>query len=206
MSLFRNKYKYKTPERFTPAEARERRLSSLLEKEQRFQEVPNFARQLEAVRSQAQKERVKSLAKQIVNDEAPSRQKAALIAAALKTYSERDFSNPQARADYKKLRAAQAAIYNRRSSGKVPPSGGNKSYFNPTGKDYASTVYGTVARLSGWTNVVSENTWVPVFARPSAVLPCIQRVVRREVMFAKQHAGKGYHTKKRRNWSSGVPC
>lgn len=208
MSLFKNKIKYKTPERLTPSEARERRLTGMLEREQRFAQVPNFSNSLEALRSQAQKEKqFSALTSKIVNERSSRVQKAASIAAALNTFQERDFANPEARAAYRNLRAAAAALQQKNgSSQKVPPSGGNKSYYNPAGKDYANTIYGTAARITGWTQVVGKNNWQPRFARPSAVLPCIQRLVRREVMFAQRHAGKGYRVKHRRNWSSGIPC
>lgn len=122
----------------------------------------------------------------------------------LSSFRERDFLNPQARAAYRMLRAAQAAHdeKTRRSSGKVPPSGGNKSYFNPTGKDFASTVYGTIARIA--VGPVAE--WIPIFENPQRVVPCVQRDVRRQVMFAKRLAGIGHKTKKRRTWSSGIGC
>lgn len=44
------------------------------------------------------------------------------------------------------------------------------------------------------------------FKRPDAYLPCIARKTRREVMFAKRKAGKGYKVRKRRNWLSDIPC
>lgn len=205
MSLFKQKYKYKIPERLTADEARERRLTALLEKEQRFLQVPNFASKIEAARSRVEKERVSSLAKAIVNEPQIRVQKAASIAAALSKFKERDFANPQARADYRKLRAAQEALRNnRRNEQKVSPSGGNKSYYNPTGKEFAGTIFGTAARLSGWTGL--RESWSPRFVFPSSVLPCIQRTQRREVMFAKGYGGKGYKVKHRRSWSSGVPC
>lgn len=211
MSLFRKKYTYTMPERLSPAEARERRLTALLEREQRFMQVPNFPEKIQAARSQAQKERVNTLAKAIVNEPQIRVQKAASIAAALNRFTERDFANPKARADYRKLRAAQEALRaaaqlseKGRRLQNVPPSGGNKSYFNPTGKEFASTIYGTAARLGVRLNMFED--WVPVFKGINSVLPCIQRTSRREVMFAKGYAGRGYHTRKRRTWSSGVPC
>lgn len=197
--------KFKEPERFTPAEARERRLTALLEREQRFGELPNFPEKLQAARSQAQYERVHSLAKAIVDEPQTRVHKAASIAAALSQFKERDFANPQARAAYRKLRAAQEALNDRRgSSQKVQAAAANKSYYNPTGKDFASTIFGTAARLSGFTQL--GESWTRSFLNPSAVLPCIQRSIRREVMFAKKHAGKGYRVKHRRTWSSGIPC
>lgn len=207
MSLIKRPHgvKFKEPERFSPAEARERRLTALLEREQRFAEVPNFQRKIEAARSQAQYERVHSLAKAIVDEPEKRVHKAASIAAALSQFKERDFANPQARAAYRKLRAAQEALNDRRGSSRnVSPSGGNKSFFNPTGKDFASTIAGTAARLSGWTQL--GESWTRSFLDRSRVLPCIQRSVRREVMFAKKYAGKGYRVRHRRSWASGIPC
>lgn len=82
----------------------------------------------------------------------------------------------------------------------MSPVGGDKRRYNPTGKDFASTVHGYRATFR------PLDSWLPAFANPTQVVPCIQRKMRREVMFAKDKAGRGYHAKKRRTWSSGVPC
>lgn len=209
MGIFNNKYQYKTPERITPSEARERRLTGLLERERRFEEVPNFLN----VQKRIAAERSRVTTTNIVNDGKISRQKAASIAAA---FAERDFADPHKRAAYRALRkfslghtrshnelmAELTKIKAREGQQKSTPSGGNKSYFNPTGKDFAATTSGTVARIGR----AIRTSFMPSFRMPTTVIPCIQRHAQREVMFAKGHAGRGYHTKKRRNWSSGVPC
>lgn len=205
MSLF-NKYrpigyKLKEPERITPSEARERRLAALLEREQRFETVPNF----NAVRQKLQVERSRVITKNILNDDNKYRQKAASIAAALATFTERDFSDPQKRADYRDLRNAQLAHENAKLSGggrrKVNPTGVDQRSFNPSGP-HPSTVTGTAARFA--TRLYSG--FAPGFHMATHVVPCIQRHAQREVMFAKGYAGRGYHTRKRRTYSSGVPC
>lgn len=143
------------------------------------------------------------------NDRQTSGQKVALKATALLdiqrrlgSFREADFANPQARAAYRYLRAQQELYERQRSEQKVQPAAGNKSYYNPTGRDYAASKYGGMARLSGW--LVSG--FMPRFKNPASVLPCVERLVRREVLFANKKAGKGYHTRKRRTWSSGIPC
>lgn len=129
--------------------------------------------------------------------------KAASIAAALARFSEQDFVNPQARADYRKLRAAQEAIReSERSSQKVKAAASDMRQYNPTGKDFALNRSGTVARLAARL----QGLYFPHFKHLSTVLPCIERAVRREVLFAKGKGGKGYKKPKRRTWSSGVPC
>lgn len=206
MGLF-SKYRpqYKIPERISPEDARERRLTALLERERRFAELPNFQVKLEETRRKAALSRV---TENILNENTRSdvkggkrtRPKAASIAAALSLFTEKDFADPQRRAAYRKLRNLQGGQQN------VTPSGGDKRRFNPTGKDYASTIYGTLARLSGVPHALHSAQWQAKFLNPSKVIPCIQRTVRREVMFARRHAGRGYHTPKRRTWASGVPC
>lgn len=44
------------------------------------------------------------------------------------------------------------------------------------------------------------------FKHVTKAIPCVIRTVRREVMFAKRHAGKGYKVRKRRTWMSEIPC
>lgn len=197
MSLFKHRHKYITPERLTPDEARERRLTALLEREQRFLEVQNFATTLERVRRDRSPENIKNrstVTSGILNDRQMSGHKAALIAAALRTYTERDFQDAAKRQEYRRLRTAQQELEN------VRAHASDRRRFNPTGKNTASTIFGTAARLVGW------NAVIPRFEFPAVTLPCIQRHAQREVMFAKGYAGRGYHTRKRRNWASGVPC
>lgn len=196
---------YIQPERLTVSEARERRLNALLEKERRFLDVPNFQAGVEAVRSRVESEKSLSFARQIVDEPLAKAQKARSIRAALATFVEKDFANPEARAAYRLLRTAQAAQQEKsRSWQNVTPSGGDKRRFDPTGKDYASTIHGTIARIGSVARVFTGGA--PGFLNAPQVLPCIQRVVRREVMFALGHGGKGYRVRHRKNWQSGVPC
>lgn len=44
------------------------------------------------------------------------------------------------------------------------------------------------------------------FSHPSIAIPCVQRAVKREVMFALKKAGKGHRTRKRRNFQSLMDC
>lgn len=148
-------------------------------------------------------------ADRLMNDRETGGHKGALKATALLdiqrrlgSFREADFSNPQARAAYRFLRAQQELYERQRSEKKVQPAAGNKSYYNPAGKDFASNKYGGIARLGAFV----QAGFVPHFLNPSSALPCIARVVRREVMFATKKAGKGYKVRHRRNWSSGIPC
>lgn len=185
-------YKFKEPERFTLAEISLRRTQAMLAEHERA-----WKRSLAGL-SQANIKNGPSVAKAIVNEPRRQVHKAALIAAALKGFTERDFADPEKRAAYRALRAKQGGQQN------VKPSGSDRRQFNPTGKEFAATRYGTIARLNPWVQTAAQAAIG--FARPWSVIPCVQRSVRREVMFATGKAGKGYHTPKRRNWASGVPC
>lgn len=194
-----NKYKYPEPERFSPTEARERRLTAMLERERRFAEVPGFMPKLDAL-SQARKKTV-NLSRTIVNEDKANLHKAASIAAALAQFSERDFVDPQKRAAYRALRARQEGLRN------VQAKPVDARQFNPTGKGgFASTIYGTIPKFGAVHARGPRVGWLPNFHVPTSVVPCIQRAVRREVMFALDLAGRGYRTKKKRNENSGVPC
>lgn len=190
-------YKFFEPERFTTAEANLRRTQAMLLEHERA-----WKRFEQGLSPATLKKANNALAKAIVNEPKSRVQKAASIAAALKGFTERDFADPQKRAAYRELRSKQGGQQ------KVTPSGADKRQFNPTGKDFASTIYGTTARLTGWTNVAAgaRSAWSPMFVTPGQVVPCVQRSVRRQVMFAKRFAGVGYHSKKRRTWASEVPC
>lgn len=76
----------------------------------------------------------------------------------------------------------------------VRPSGADRRLFHPERGAHASTIYGTPAMA------------VAGHFLGSLAYPCVQRTMRRQVMFAAGHAGKGYRTRKRRTWTSSVEC
>lgn len=84
------------------------------------------------------------------------------------------------------------------------PSGSDRRLYHPDG-DSAPAV-DVVGRVAGMASASWASSAARVFVNPSSVIPCIQRAVRREVMFAFKKAGHGHHKKKRRNWMSEVPC
>lgn len=201
----RYKKYYKEPERYTPSVARANRLQAMLERDRRFAELPNFVN-VQTALSQAPTKKSIALANKInVNDPIASGHKAALIAAALSKFSEKDFSDPVKRKRYRQLRQLQEAILadsqRRRGQKKANVPGGDKRFYNPTGKSFAARTSGVVASM--YSPGVS---WMHVFRNPSSVIPCVQRSIRRQVMFAKGHGGRGYRVKHRRTWASGVPC
>lgn len=87
---------------------------------------------------------------------------------------------------------------------RATPAGGDKRRFDPTGKDYAVTRAGSIARYAVVPRLLGINARAFAFAR--ATMPCIQRTSRREVMFASGRAGKGYRIPHRRNSNSDVEC
>lgn len=190
MSLFRKYRKYyQEPERYTPDIARERRLVAALEKERQFAQAAALSRvQL--------KEREQFVPKWKL-DEEPSRKvpKAVSITAALSRFKESDFADPARREQYKQLRRLQ-------EQQRAKPSGGDRRRYSPYGNDYASTISGTVARVGA----TLGRHLLPRFRFSYAVIPCIQRAVRREVMFANGKGGRGYKVPHRRSPLSGIPC
>lgn len=62
------------------------------------------------------------------------------------------------------------------------------------------TVFGTSAYARA---VVSPRSY---FRTPEIARPCVERLVRKEVMFAKKHAGKAHRTRKKRNPLSNIWC
>lgn len=189
---------YTVPERVSPEIARLNRITATLEKERTLADRYS----LSPVTSEIVGNR-----RRLVEDALAERPKASSIEAALKTFTEKDFADPQKRLIYRQLRSRQIALSSMRSEArkKVPPSGADRRQFSFE-KDFPHTVYGTAARVGGSAHRLFGRSWLPKFLNPTAVVPCIQRMVRREVMFANGRAGRAYHVKHRRNWASGVPC
>lgn len=211
-------YKFFIPERLTPAETNLRRTRNLLAEHERAWKL-SILREAEQERS-ARAERVERwTADEVVSGKSKKSldpissvvvkgrktygpEAASIAAAAAKgktrtsDFREADFADPQLRAAYRELRRSQGG------SQKVKAPGQDARAFNPTAKAFPSTISGTSARINPWLLVNGAAS----FARATLVVPCIQRAVRREVMFALGHGGKGYHTRKRRNDNSGIPC
>lgn len=115
--------------------------------------------------------------------------KAASIAAAVSKFTERDFASPEKRREYRRLRAAQEQQRARKS----PLVDERRFAFNKS----AARALGLLKVVGGFTSG---------FKTASRVLPCVQRMTRREVLFAKGRGGKGYRTPHHRSWKTGVPC
>lgn len=192
-----NKFKYPEPERYSPEVSRERKLQGALQTAYKERERLEGVR-LEAL-SQVRKKTV-NLSRTIVNERPVAGHKAASIAAALAAFSERDFANPEKRAAYRALRAQQEGLR------KVQPPGADRRQYNPGKADNFGTIYGTWASIGAVNARGPRRGWLPNFHIPASVVPCIQRAVRREVMFALGFAGKGFRTPKRRTDSSIWPC
>lgn len=76
----------------------------------------------------------------------------------------------------------------------------DRSLFNYNPVRDIRTVFGTTAYLK------AVSTPQRYFRSPTLVVPCLDRMVRKEVMFAKGHAGKGHRTRKRRGPLSSIGC
>lgn len=194
---------YLEPERVRlPPVARAQKLNNLLARDPRFLDLPNFAEKLRALSPAPSKINTALLKSKAVKGSKRSLRKD-LISAALSGFTEKHLSDPSQRAKYRELRKMQLQSPEPAKRGgqtNVSAVAGDKRRYNPTGKAFASTVHGYRATFR------PLDSWLPAFANPSQVIPCIQRKMRREVMFAKDRAGKGYRSRKRRTWSSGVPC
>lgn len=181
------------------------KLTKLLERDPRFADLPNFAEKLRTLSPVPSKiDTALSVSLNVKGSRRALRKD--LISAALSGFTEKHFSDPAKRANYRALRQMQLQsqeLATRGGQKKVSPVGGDKRRYDPTGKGYASTRYGTIARLIG---SPLASSWLQVFRNPSAVIPCVQRKSRREVLFAKGKGGKGYRVRRRRTWASAIPC
>lgn len=133
---------------------------------------------------------------------------ATLLAERLSSFREEDLADPEVRSAYRSLRRRQEQL----RQAKATASGTNRKYYNPADQNFAKgspslyTIYGTAARLNAKLTAAGTPNWLPRYVNPHTIKTCIERVVRREVMFARKKAGVGYKTKKHRTPNSGVPC
>lgn len=195
MPLFSGRYRYNQPERFSPEEARERRLQSALERSRkelegrteplslanrihldRLKEFEvKFGKELEARRRQFKK-----------SPQEVRRDKAAISRLFQLQAKQQELLQRVAGTQRAKVYQAVA---------------GDRRFFNPFGDAFnPRTIYGTEAHVG--TSAFSRR----VFRNPVLAVPCIQRAIRREVMFAFGHGGVGHKAKKRRNEMSLIGC
>lgn len=86
------------------------------------------------------------------------------------------------------------------------PSGADRRRYNPEGYANAQTRFGTRAYFGADTRKRSRVKYSLRYLSPWMVLPCVERVMRREVMFALRKAGRGHHARKRRGPYSFMEC
>lgn len=210
MSWFSKKYfpevTYKDPERLDPTEARQRRLFAELARQRRALEVQParlspgnkfHLNQLKEFQSkfgaelEARRRRVEHLQKQ-------SRRNPSFGGRLLKA----------AISEFLQLHQKQSILLQRakdeRRNASYQPVGADRRMFNfDPANAFPRTPFGTHAwtRLEGADAVTAR-----VFRNPALALPCIQRAVRKEVMFAKRQAGKGHKGRRRRSVFSTIWC
>lgn len=195
---FSGSYLYKEPERLSAEQARERRLNAALERSrkeledrtaplspankvhlQRLQEFQRkFGERLEARRREV--ERLRKLE--------PSMSNSRLLRAAI--------------AGHFQLKAMQAELLQRagmaqRAKRLEASAAASRFSFHDFGF-HPSTIFGTSAFLG--------KRGGRFFRNPTIVIPCIQRAVRKEVMFAKGHGGKAHRGTHRFNPASLIGC
>lgn len=195
MAWFYSKY-YKTkttpiinkiPERFTQSEARERSLAAALR--QNLEQQRRTGRLNDALSPGVKK---------FLNEAYQSgRPKAVFRTAAYKKALRTEL----------KLEAMRS-LRSKEGSQNAASSGADRRQFSPVKDEYAKNIYGSFAALKSGADAVNRSAFnaMPGFMRPMQVVPCIQRHVRKEVLFAKKKAGRGYRVSHKRGPFSGVPC
>lgn len=205
MSLFNNKYKYKEPERLTPSETRERRLFSELERQRRLLEAKpaplsqvnkSYLSQLKefqlkfGAELEARRKRVSELA--IQQKRNPSSMRSLALKAAISRY----FQLHQ-----RQLLLMQRAAQRKRAS-ELQKSFVDRRLFSFDVPGDPRTIFNTKA----WMHRIGTKSSRRMFKNPTIAIPCIQRAVRREVMFANRKAGVGYRKKHKFNPLSMIGC
>lgn len=192
---------FRLPERLTPDEIRRRRLAAVLERHQKeleartdrlspannfhLQKLKEFQRKFQP-ELEARKREINRLYK---SD--PSVRTRALKVAMF---------------GYFQLQTRQSELLKRAASEKRRNAlfgqaiGANRNYFHPSSWRNPRAIYGTEAKVT--VNASSRK----MFRRPEMAFPCVQRLIRKQVMFAFGYAGKGYRTRKRFGPFSEIGC
>lgn len=201
MGIFGGKYRYPIPERLSKEEARQRRLVAALEKTRKELEVrpsrlsPVNVAHLERVKDfqrkilgeiDARRAHIKEIEKEQSSIGKSARRKAAI--------SGLFQLQAKAQSNLQRLRRA-------RSLQRSEASAADRRYFNPAGLFYnPRSVFGTEARTFVGASGKRK------FVHKASAVPCIDRAVRKEVMFAFGHAGRGYRVPHRFDPMSLIGC
>lgn len=184
---------YTTPERFTADEARQRRLRSALERSRK--ELEGRAERLSPANQfhlqrlkefEARFPRVLEVRTLELKRARTLEQKRVAMLGLFQLHQQRAAAVQRADAERRRRYFGQAIAANR-------------NYWSPYLLNPRSTS-GTEART--YVSATARR----VFKNPLSAFPCIQRAVRREVIFARGHGGKGHRGKRRFNPLSAIGC
>lgn len=194
---------YKEPERFTSSEARQRRLFAELSRQRKELEAQptrlspankfhlNRLKEFEAkfsARIEFERKRVEHAVRRDPSIVRSLSYKAAM--SRLLQLQQRRSALLQRASEERRKRLQERSVDSR--------------YWNPWSevRYYPRTVFGTDA----WTRLGPGDAFRRVVKSALLSLPCLDRSVRRQVMFAKKKAGKGYRVKHRRGPLSAIGC
>jgi hypothetical protein len=197
-----NNFRYNEPERLDPQEARLKRITSELDRLSVLERDPFHLSPAFVIQKSNLKDRIASIsieldvrrravadAEKKHRDEQSSRS-ARLLKAAIARFSNAQGLQKQARARYdaerRRVLLAQAT------------AGASRLIF-PTNP---RNLYGGEAKTRTRTGAARKQQ----FTHPSKSVPCIERIIRKQVLFARGHGGKGHHTKKRFSVWSMIGC
>lgn len=194
LSKFGYHVTYKEPERLTADEARQRRFFSELTRQRKALE--GRAERL----SQANQFHLKKL------KEFESKFQSVLEARAREVrFAKTERAKKFAMLGLFQLKQQRAALLQRadaerrRNYSRSQAAAANRNYYSPYLLNPRS-VSGTEART--YVSATARR----LFKNPLSAFPCIQRVVRREVIFAKGHGHKGHRGRRRFNPLSNIGC
>lgn len=201
MGIFGGRYRYTIPERLSVEEARQRRLVAVLERSRKELEVqparlsPVNVAHLERLKDfqrkiqgelDARRARLREIDKEQNSISARARTKAAI--------SGLFQLQAKAKNNLQRLRRSQSAM-------RQQASAADRRFYNPAGILYnPRNIFGSEAR----TFVGARGR--RKFVNKSSAVPCIDRAIRKEVMFAFGHAGKGHRVPHRFNPMSLIGC
>lgn len=195
---------YQLPERFTPEEARRNALQSTLDKitaQRKRLEVERVS--LSRASNQFHFNRLKEFESKFGAELEARRRRVAELQR--RNLSMQSPIVKSALSRFFQLQQRRAALL-QRASAERRENQFKKSFVDRRrfsfGDQSPRTVFGTRAWVVNRVDEVTRR----VFRNPLLSLPCIGRSVRREVMFAKRHAGKGHKVRHRRSVFSHIGC
>lgn len=203
MGIFQGKYTYKIPERLTPSEIRQRRLFSDFQRMRKeLEDQPSRLSPANKTHVTRLKEFEAKFGAEIESRRARVEQAAKRDPSIVRSRTYQAALSKLLQLQQRRSALLQRAAAERRTQARNKATAVDRRLYNPTKSQSPRTIYGTEA----WVKQSADAVTRRLFVNPFLAIPCVQRAVRREVIFAKGHGGKGHKGKRRFSVLSHIGC